>query len=141
MSQDRAAAAEMIKKSGQYGVPVIVADGEVIVGFDKARIEALIARQTAPAHPSFGASVADAAGITGKQGSEPISGAYVGAARPGSAAEKAGLQRGDIIIEVNLSPIKSASDLEKAVEGLTEGAKVNVVFLRGQETLRGEATL
>jgi glutaredoxin len=29
----------MIKVSGQMGVPVIVIDGEVIVGFDKDRID------------------------------------------------------------------------------------------------------
>ena len=35
---DRAGAMEMIKKSGQQGVPVIDIDGEIIVGFDVARI-------------------------------------------------------------------------------------------------------
>ncbi|MCM8762491.1 MAG: thioredoxin family protein [Candidatus Omnitrophica bacterium] len=30
---------EMIKKSGQMGVPVIDIDGEIIVGFDKVRIK------------------------------------------------------------------------------------------------------
>ncbi|MBT8508377.1 glutaredoxin [Methanomicrobiaceae archaeon CYW5] len=34
---DTAAAAEMVEKSGQYGVPVTIVDGEVIVGFDAAR--------------------------------------------------------------------------------------------------------
>ncbi len=31
---------EMIRVSGQMGVPVVVVDGEVIVGFDPARIGA-----------------------------------------------------------------------------------------------------
>lgn len=38
VSQDQAAGEEMVKISGQMGVPVIVAGGEVIVGFDKAAI-------------------------------------------------------------------------------------------------------
>jgi len=35
-------AREMIEKSGQYGVPVIDIDGEIIVGFDRTRIDALL---------------------------------------------------------------------------------------------------
>jgi glutaredoxin-like YruB-family protein len=36
---DRAAADEMIKKSGQMGVPVLDIDGEIIVGFDRDAIK------------------------------------------------------------------------------------------------------
>ena len=32
----------MIDKSGQMGVPVIDIDGEIIVGFDKTKIEELL---------------------------------------------------------------------------------------------------
>lgn len=42
VSKDRKSADEMIKKSGQMGVPVIDIDGEIIIGFDKARIEELL---------------------------------------------------------------------------------------------------
>ncbi len=38
MGLDRAGAMEMIQKSGQRGVPVIDIAGEIIVGFDVARI-------------------------------------------------------------------------------------------------------
>ena len=38
VSVDQAAAEEIIKKSGQMGVPVLDIDGEIIVGFDKERI-------------------------------------------------------------------------------------------------------
>ena len=38
VSKDSKAAEEMIEKSGQMGVPVIVIGTEVIVGFDKARM-------------------------------------------------------------------------------------------------------
>jgi glutaredoxin-like YruB-family protein len=33
---------EMIKKSGQMGVPVIEIDGKIIIGFDKEKIEELL---------------------------------------------------------------------------------------------------
>jgi hypothetical protein len=35
-------AREMIEKSGQYGVPVLDIDGEIVVGFDRARIDSLL---------------------------------------------------------------------------------------------------
>jgi glutaredoxin 3 len=42
VSQDEAAAKEMIDKSGQMGVPVVDIDGEIIVGFDQERIKKLL---------------------------------------------------------------------------------------------------
>ncbi|MFQ5875827.1 MAG: glutaredoxin family protein [Dehalococcoidia bacterium] len=43
VSVDRAAADEMIRKSGQMGVPVITVADQVVVGFDRARLEHLLA--------------------------------------------------------------------------------------------------
>ena len=42
VSQDRAAAREMIEKSGQMGVPVIEIDGVLTVGFNQDFIEDII---------------------------------------------------------------------------------------------------
>ena len=42
VSSDRSAADEMIRKSGQRGVPVIDIDGNIIVGFNKSEIDRLI---------------------------------------------------------------------------------------------------
>lgn len=44
VSTDQTALEEMVKVSGQMGVPVIVIDGEVTVGFDKTRIDSLLAK-------------------------------------------------------------------------------------------------
>lgn len=38
VSLDQEKAEEMIKKSGQMGVPVLDIEGEIIVGFDRERI-------------------------------------------------------------------------------------------------------
>lgn len=38
VGQDKAAAKEMVEKSGQMSVPVIDIDGKIIVGFDKKAI-------------------------------------------------------------------------------------------------------
>lgn len=42
VSIDRNAAAEMINKSGQRGVPVLDIDGNIVIGFDKDKIDNLI---------------------------------------------------------------------------------------------------
>jgi len=42
VSHDRTAAAEMISKSGQRGVPVLDIDGSIIVGFDRDKIDSHI---------------------------------------------------------------------------------------------------
>ena len=42
VSQDHDAAEEMVKISGQMGVPVILIDEKVIIGFEKPTIEKLL---------------------------------------------------------------------------------------------------
>lgn len=42
VSKDQAKADEIIERSGQMGVPVIEIGNELIVGFDKGKIEELI---------------------------------------------------------------------------------------------------
>ena len=39
VSTDQAGLQEMIRVSGQMGVPVVLVDGDVIVGFDRSRID------------------------------------------------------------------------------------------------------
>jgi len=42
VSADAKALDEMVKKSGQMGVPVTDIDGEIVVGFDKNKISRLL---------------------------------------------------------------------------------------------------
>lgn len=42
VSVDRNAAMEMVRKSRQRGVPVLDIDGNIVIGFDKDRIDSLI---------------------------------------------------------------------------------------------------
>jgi glutaredoxin-like YruB-family protein len=42
VATNRDAAMEMVKKTGQMGVPVIEIDGQYVVGFDKNRIDNLL---------------------------------------------------------------------------------------------------
>ena len=43
VAEDREAAKEMIDKSKQMGVPVIIVDDEVVVGFNQSRLDGLLA--------------------------------------------------------------------------------------------------
>jgi glutaredoxin len=42
VSADHAAVDEMVKKSGQMGVPVVDIDGQILVGFDKEGLSRLL---------------------------------------------------------------------------------------------------
>ncbi|MDD5108452.1 MAG: glutaredoxin domain-containing protein [Candidatus Omnitrophica bacterium] len=42
VSVDKVAADEMVKKSGQMGVPVLDIDGQIVIGFDKDKIKQLL---------------------------------------------------------------------------------------------------
>lgn len=42
VSQDSQKLKEMVRKSGQMGVPVIEIDGQIIVGFDKEKIDKIL---------------------------------------------------------------------------------------------------
>jgi glutaredoxin 3 len=139
VSRDRAFAQELVKSSGQMGVPVTIIDGQVVVGFDRARLEEVLTK--GGQHPSFGASIADASSITAKQGSGVTLGAYVGRVKPGSASARIGLAPDDIITELNLQPIANAGDLERALAKLDKGSRFSLVFLRGNETMTTEGSL
>jgi glutaredoxin-like YruB-family protein len=39
VSRDKAAARDMVRRSGQQGVPVIDIDGKIIVGFNRAKVD------------------------------------------------------------------------------------------------------
>lgn len=42
VASDHQAVEEMIKKSGQMGVPVIDVDGQIVVGFDQGKLSKLL---------------------------------------------------------------------------------------------------
>ncbi len=138
VTRDYAAAQELVSRTHQQGVPVTFIDGQMVVGFDQARLEHILAAQNRG--PSFGAAVADAARITAMRGLPSATGAYVGAVRPGTAAQRLGLAIGDIITEINTQPVTSAADLEHLVNGLAQGSRLVVVFLRAGTRHAAEGT-
>lgn len=130
--------AQELKSSGQMGVPVTVINNQLVIGFDRARLESLIAQGQPGEPPSFGAAVADAAKIAAKMGSGTAVGAFVGKVKPGSAAEKLGLAPGDIIIELDMKNIANTADLENVLSGLGRGSLVSLVFLRDNKKVAAE---
>jgi glutaredoxin 3 len=42
VSRDAAAARDMVRRSGQQGVPVIDINGKIVVGFDRPKIDRLL---------------------------------------------------------------------------------------------------
>ena len=141
ISRDRAAAQEVMQLTGQMGVPVIVIDGQAVIGFDRPRLDALLSQGGGGGRPRLGLKIADASRVAQKMGAVPVFGALVGAVAPGSLGEKIGLKSGDIITEINMRPVRGADDLEKAVSALSPGSRAAVVFLRGDQTLRSEVVI
>jgi len=138
VSRDREAGEEMVALTHQMGVPVTIIDGETVVGFDRPRLQEILAHvgERKPLH--FGLKVADADKVAQKQGEIPVFGAVVGEVVPGSLGEKAGLIAGDIIVKVNIWRVSNAADLQKALLGLKTGDIVTILFLRGSENRKSE---
>jgi serine protease Do len=66
-----------------------------------------------------------------------VRGALVGDVTPNSPAEKAGLQKGDIILDVNGKPVNGSAELRMHVSLMAPGTKVQVTVFRdgAQKTL------
>ncbi len=141
VSRDQTAAEEMVKRTGQMGVPVTLVDEEAIVGFNRPRLEQALNEAQARQRPSFGAAIADAGKITARMGTGIKSGAYVGAVRPGTVAERLGLRQGDIITELNKQHITNADDLANALANLSQGSYLSLVFHRDNEIRSTQGTL
>ena len=138
VSRDPSYAQELVSSTGQMGVPVTIINGQIVVGFDRGRLEQLTSQTQTGQSPPFGASIADAGKIAAARSLGIVLGAYVGGVKPGSTAERIGLTPGDVITELNMKPIASAGDLEDALSNLDSGSRFSVVFLRGNETMTTE---
>jgi S1-C subfamily serine protease len=141
VSRDRAAAEEMVNLTGQMGVPVIVIDGQAVIGFDRARIQELIAGGNGNKPLRFGLKIADADKVAPKTGAAPVSGAIIGEVSRGFLGEKAGLKEGDIITAINGGRINNAADMERVLAGLKPGNIVTILFLRSGETRKSEIVI
>ena len=130
VAADRQAAMEMVRVSGQQGVPVITVDGQAVIGFNQPRLMQLLS-QARQGKPRLGASIADAASQARKRPGIPTSGAYVGRVKPGSPADKAGLRPGDVITSLGGEPVARAGDVHRLVQQLPKRLEVSLTYVRG----------
>lgn len=72
---------------------------------------------------------------------EQRSGVIVSNVRPGSAAEKAGIKRNDLIIAINGEKIEDSNVLRNKVAGSLPGSEIKVTVLRGGSQMDFTATL
>jgi S1-C subfamily serine protease len=135
VSRDGAAAEEMVRMTGQMGVPVTVIDGQAVIGFDRAKLQELVAAAGRGVPVRLGVAIADA-----KRQNRNLSvhGAFIGRVAPGSIGERAGLKAGDVVTEVNRRGVGGAADMEDALADLRPGDVLSIVFLRGTETKKSE---
>ncbi|MEU0960471.1 trypsin-like peptidase domain-containing protein [Micromonospora aurantiaca] len=110
--------------------------GNIGVGFaipsNKAKnVAEKLQRGEKISHPSLGVSV---------NGAED-GGALVAAVTPGSPAEKAGIQRGDVITKFGDKVINDSNDLVGAVQASKVGDRVEVQYKRNGSTENATVTL
>lgn len=137
VSQNREAAAEMVRLSGQRGVPVVVIDGEVILGFDQRRLSSILKGSK---RPSLGVAVANAAEQAYKGNCAIDEGAYIGRVRAGGMADRSGLRAGDVIVSYARQPVFDVESLQQLLARTPQGKPISVAYIREGERRRIEIT-
>jgi serine protease Do len=75
------------------------------------------------------------------KGLDQLEGVYVENVNDNSAAKEAGIESGDIIIQINSITVKSPSELQEMVGRYRPGDKINVLVKRKDKTKQFEVTL
>ena len=134
LSRDPQAAADMVRISGQQGVPVTVIDGQVVLGANMPMIDQLLA-QRASRPPRLGVAIADATRIAAKKGLQLPAGAYVGRVNPGSSGAMAGLRTGDVIVQLAGQPVRSDQDVHTIMSRQGYGQTSDLLAWRNGQTI------
>lgn len=72
---------------------------------------------------------------------ESMEGVYVGEVISGSAADKAGMKAGDVIVQVDGRPINASSQLQEQIGRKNPGDQVTILVRRGQRSVTLQVTL
>ena len=141
VSVDQQAAMEMIRLTGQQGVPVIAAGNDVVVGFDQVRLAQIADRFSGPRRPALGILGADAADYLSRHPEiasgypADVQGVFVGQVRAGSVAARAGVRAGDVIQAAAGKRVKNLRTLDQLMESVGAGETVTLRLLRGAEEM------
>ena len=139
MAKDYAAAMEMIRLSGQQGVPVTVSNGDVILGFDQQKFAKLAEKFAGPKRPPLGILAADAEDYLNRHPEKADSvpagtkGIYIGRIRPKTVAARAELKPGDVITSFAGKRVRNMAALDQMVETLKPGDKATAKYIRDGE--------
>ena len=128
-----------IANAGSTGQSGSIGVGFAIPSNIAKRIASEIIKTGSASHALLGAMVSDATNSS-NQASFSI-GAKVEKLTPGGAAEKGGVQVGDVIVKFNGNAISSASELTAAVRQLAANTKASLDLIRGGKTVTLEVTL
>jgi serine protease Do len=136
---------------GNSGGPLVNADGEVVgidtaIAGDAQNIGFAIAitpsrdtihqleTRSVPAHAFLGVQTTDVTAALDRQLNPGVNtGALVVAVVPGSAAENAGIQQGDVIIRIDDANIDSSDRVSEVVEQLEPSDRIRVTVIRGTD--------
>jgi membrane-associated protease RseP (regulator of RpoE activity) len=126
---------------------VLVALGALLVGGAAYALSSLGGSSgnpntaTIPSSPGFAATSTGPAYL-GVDVAMPIGGGViVEKVVPGSAADRAGLEPGDVLMQIGNQPIMAPTDVSAALQGLHPGDRVDISVLRGASTFTTQATL
>jgi putative serine protease PepD len=87
----------------------------------------------APTHAKLGVSVGDASSNNGL-----VTGAGIESVQAGSAADQAGLERGDVITRVDGQPVTGYQSLVATIRGHRPGDQVTLTYVRGSDGSSGK---
>ena len=132
VSRDQQAAIEMVTMSGQQGVPVIVIDGQIVLGFNQPAIDQLLQRR-ASHPPRLGVAVADAKQVAANKGIQLPEGAYVGRVNVASTAAYAGVRVRDVIVQLAGQPVRTDQDVHSIMARTQYNQSIDLRVWRNEQ--------
>ncbi len=88
-----------------------------------------------PAHPPFGLELRPLSpSMASRLGLEDPAGLIVAAVDPGSAADRAGVRRGDIVRSIGLQAVRSEKGMREILQGL-KGGETLLLIQRGDQRI------
>ncbi len=124
---------QVMRDGKSVDIPVTL---EAMGSRDKADNESASAEH---GKPRWGVGLSDITPEVREQLQAPgdLRGAVIQQVQPGSPADNAGLQSGDVIMEVNRKPVQNAADVQKALSSVPNGQDALVlVWSNGGNTFR-----
>jgi aminopeptidase YwaD len=128
------------EKLNADGMARVAALGARVVERLDAAGRPVFARVTAPARRGSSSAGGTFLGVGG-DGRTPGDGVRLGHILPGSAAERAGLRDGDVLVRVGEQPVNTFEELRSAIRARQPGDVVRVVYLRDGRDHVTSATL